>query len=158
MKLIKYEPDMAAEQEWLEKEPNRSLAGASVMIPEGTELSETAVDTIRHVRFYTDAGSGFVLLSDRVFAVTEGGDPEDMIRQAHGQATVVNYSMSDFTPFDMDDDCGLLQMDVAKVYAFRPFELGSLPEMLLARAECLEACEKAEIVAVVLPAEKQNFA
>lgn len=150
LELKKYEPDMAAEQRWLKKEPNKSLAGTVVLVPAGTGLSRNAIETIRHVRFYVEARDGFVLFSDRVFAFADDGSPDDMVERAQKEVNAVMSAMPDFEPLDMDDGCGLLHMSNAKVYAFRPYGFaGSFAKAVKARSECLEACEKGEIAAIV---------
>lgn len=151
MEFVKYEPDLEAEQEWLADDPAVSLVGAAVLIPKDAELSCDAIETIRHFRYYLSAQEAFVLFSDRVAAFVDADDIEEMVRKAKREADAVTGSMPDFTPYNMDDGCGILHMNNAHVFAFRPFEIdnGSLLSALEARQECLEACEKSEVVAVV---------
>ena len=151
MEFVKYEPDLEAEQEWLDDDPTTSLVGAAVLVPKGSQLSSDAIETIRHFRYYRNAQDAFVLFSDRVVAFVDAGDFEEMVRKAKREADAVTGSMPDFTPYNMDDGCGMLHMNNAHVFAFRPcgIDNGLLFPALEARQECLEACEKSEVVAVV---------
>lgn len=151
MEFVKYEPNLEAEQAWLEDKPTTSLIGAAILIPKGSELSDDAIETIRHFRYYRDAQEAFVLFSDRVVAFVDADAIEEMIRMAECEANAVIGNMPDFTPLNMDDGCGLLQMNNAEVFAFRPYliDIGSPLPAIEARLECLEACEKSEMVAIV---------
>lgn len=151
MEFVKYEPDLSVEREWLENDPTTSLAGAAILIPKGSELSDDAIETIRHCRYYRNAQDAFVLFSDRVVSFVEADTIEEMVRMAIREADDVTDNMPDFAPYSMDDHCGMLHMTNAHVFAFRPFGIdnGSLVPALEARQECLEACERSEIVAVV---------
>ena len=51
MEFVRYEPDLEAEQEWLDDDPTTSLLGAAVVIPKGSVLSDDAIETIRHFRY-----------------------------------------------------------------------------------------------------------
>ena len=121
MECVKYEPDLEAEQEWLDDDPTTSLVGAAVLIPKGYEQSDDAIETIRHFRYYRNAQDAFVLFSDRVVAFVDADDAEEMVRKAKREAGVVTGSMPDFAPYNMDDGCEMLHMNNAHVFAFRPF-------------------------------------
>lgn len=153
-RFVKYIPDMNEEQKWLMKEPNMSLTEANIMIPEGSTLSNKAIETIRHMRYYLEGHGGSVLLSDQVIVQVKTGDIEEMIQNAKDDAYRVAGRMPDFAPYTMDDGCGLLHMTQGNVYAFRPYEIisddpGDLAKVLPVRYDTLEACEECEIIAVV---------
>lgn len=154
MKFVEQEFPMESERDWLEDEPGKALSDAVVLRPVGHELSEKAINTIRHFRYYLNGEDGMVLLSDTVIAKVETDTIGSMIEAALEEASTVTGSMPDFAPYDMDDGCGMLHMCNANVFGFSESRLtedarGSLTFALEARAECLAACEACEIVAVV---------
>ena len=127
------------------------MIGAAVLVAKGAKLSEEAIETIRHLRYYQNAEGGFVLFSDRVVAIVDVGSIDEMVDKARDEAGTVLGSMPDFAPYNMDDGCGLLHMLNANVYNFRPYEVntGSLFPAMELRQECLDACEKCEMIAIV---------
>jgi ribA/ribD-fused uncharacterized protein len=148
--FVQYRVDPAAEQEWMEREPGKSLSDAAIFVPEGKTLSKEAVETIRQFRYYRNGKDGFVLLADRVAVHVKAGRMETMARKAVTEAGKVMGNMPDFTPYDMDDDTGAVHMTHANVYGYRPFPVSeSFRDALAARQECLEACDRREIVAIV---------
>lgn len=154
MKFLEQEFPKEAEHDWLEDEPGKALSDALVLIPVGHELSEEAINTIRHFRYYLNGEDGIVLLSNTVIAKVETGTIGSMIEAAMEEASTVTGSMPDFAPYDMDDGCGMLHICNADVFGFSESRLtedarGSLTFALEARSECLAACEACEIVAVV---------
>ena len=143
-----------SEQGWLEEEPDKALSDAVILKPVGHELSEEAINTIRHFRYYLNGEDGMVLLSNTVIAKVETGTIGAMIEAAMEEASTVTGSMPDFAPYDMDDGCGMLHICNANVFGFSEVGLsvdsrGTLVFALEARSECLEACEACGIVAVV---------
>lgn len=154
IKLLEQKFSRKAEHDWLEEEPGKTLSDAVVLRPVGHELSEEAINTIRHFRYYLNGEDGMVLLSNNVIAKVETGMIGAMIEAAMEEASTVTGSMPDFAPYDMDDGCGMLHMCNANVFGFSESRLtedarGSLMFALEARGECLAACEDCEIVAVV---------
>ena len=154
MKFVRYQPDMEVEREYEEQKPNASLCGAAVLIPEGNALSEDALGTIRHMRYYLNGKGGMALLADNVVALVNVGSVEAMLKEARSQADTALSCMPDFNPYDMDDGCGLLHMINARVYGFKPWRIhpdtcGSLGPALEARQDCLDACEQGGIAALV---------
>ena len=140
---------------WMDDAQMIHFPSALVQLPSDTELSEDAVDTIRHFCRYRKKQDGFVLLSDRVVVCVDAENAQDMIEQANQEAafTIRSHRGRDSTAYDTEDGCGLLEMGNGKVFAFRPSIIhhshyGWGPE-LEARAECLWACERRKIVAVV---------
>lgn len=154
MKFVIFQPNVVIEQKGLKDGATESLSGAAILIPEGSGVTEQAMETIRHFRYYLEGQDGEVLFSDRVVALVDVGNVDEMIEHARREASEVVSCAPDFKPYDMDDECGLLRMSNAKVYAFRnnclsPKSCGSLGPALEARGECLAACEDQRIVAVV---------
>ena len=82
--FVQYRVDPAAEQEWMEREPGKSLSDAAIFVPEGKTLSKEAVETIRQFRYYRNGKDGFVLLADRVAVHVKAGRMETMARKAAG--------------------------------------------------------------------------
>lgn len=153
-RFVKYVPDRKEEQKWLSKKPIMSLTEAGIMIPEGSTLSKSAIETIRHMRYYLEGRGGGVLLSNRVFVDVEINDINEMIRSAEKAAVTVVGSMPDFAPYTMDDGCGLLHMTKSSVFAFSPHEIISddprdIAKALKVRWNTLKACEKCQVIAVV---------
>ena len=154
MKLLECKFPKETEQDWLGKAPAKALSDAVVLIPAGHQLSEKAINTIRHFRYYINGKGGMVLLSDTVVAKVDVGKIGAMIQSAMDEASAVTGSMPDFAPYDMDDGCGMLHMCNASVFGFREIGLtedarGSLSFALEARSECMAACEACEVGAVV---------
>lgn len=154
LKLLEQEFPIKDEQDWLEEEPAMALSDAVVLVPAGHQLSGTAINTIRHFRYYLNEEDGMVLLSDTIVAKVDVGEIGAMIQSAMDEASAVTGSMPDFAPYDMDDGCGMLHMCNANVFGFSEIGLtedarGSLSFALEARQQCLAACEACEVVAVV---------
>lgn len=154
IEFVEQEFPRASELDWIQEKPEKALVDAVVFRPVDQELSEEAINTIRHFRYYCGTKNGQVLLSDTVIAKVNTGTVKAMIEDALHQADTVTGSMPDFTPYDMDDGCGILHMCNVYVAAFRRWGLSesasmSLYPVLAVRQECLDACEACRIVAVV---------
>ena len=159
MEFVRYVPDPAVEQEWLECEPSMALSDALILVPKGTALTKKAIEAIRHYRYYRNARDGFVMLSDTVAVFGKCGSVDTMLRMAEKEAWQATENMPDFQAHDMDDGCGLLFLSHAHVFAFRPFGLSidsmlSMELALSVRQECLDACMDNTPIAVVYCNEK----
>jgi len=137
---------------------DEELQGAVVLVPEGTSLSEEALETIRHLRYYRNGREGMVLLSDRAgaLAFAKGCTPEEMMEEAYHKACEVCGNMPDFDHFNMDDGCTLVSMQ-GSAFAFRPYpfyeggtrDTSIVMQCVEARQELLEACDAMNVLAVV---------
>lgn len=129
--------------------PAKSLLNAAVLTPNGTNLSETALETIRRMRYYMNETDGVVLYSDCVGVMVHTGGIDAMLEEAADCAGDVAGRMPDFSPYNMDDGGGLVCMQ-SSAFCFRPYGLGgALGPALEARQECLEACERQHPIAIV---------
>ena len=134
------------------------LLSAAIYCPKGSAtLSETALGTLRHIHFYLDGAGAVALLSDTVGVQMYAAPLPELMEKVRRYAGLVLASPSDYDPCTMDDDCGMLYMQYA-VFCFRPFALGPesplSPEerqskALQARDDCVEACRRGEILAIV---------
>ena len=136
-----------------DSEKEGTLAFPTVLFPENEELSDEAIETIGHLCYYMSGRGGLVLFSDRTGVLVKAASAEDMIDAARECADEMLDCMPDFTPHDMNDDCGLLLMQ-GGVFGFRPYGLatagfGAFSQVLEVREECVEACRRKRIVAVV---------
>ena len=149
-RLLRYTPDPRREAK---QPPERSLNGTAIFLREGKALSATAKDTLRHLCRYQSREGAAVLLSGRTFMpADEPLPPLRLLELAEREADRVSGSMPDFSVYDMDDGCGLLQMQ--GIFALSPNGLlreasGSLLPALNLRSECRSACDAAEILALV---------
>ena len=71
------------------------------------------------MRYYHDGHGCIVLLSDRVVVQLSIGSLDEMIRKAKDDASGVAGGMPAFTPYTMDDGCGLMHMTQGNIFAFR---------------------------------------
>ena len=151
--FVQYAVDPETEKEWMEKDPGKSISSAAIFVPEGAELSEQAMETIRAFCYFQDGTGGLVLLSDQVVVPVKTGTLAAMAGRAKSEAEKVLSEMPDFEPLEMDDGTGLLHMCNGNVYGFRPFSITedgvSLARALEVRQDCLEACSEGDIVAIV---------
>ena len=142
------------ELEWAEdeSEADKALTDAAILIPEDSELSEDAVETIRHMRYYRNGREAIALFSDYVGVMLDAAPVKDVIEAAESARCAVLGSMPDFTPYNMDDGCGLVMMTDA-VFGFRPYGVASgygLPTIALdVRQDILEASAEEKLIAIV---------
>ncbi len=129
--------------------PAMDLRSAFVMLPEGVQLSDAALDTLRHFSYYTNQNGICVLLGERTACLIRGDTVEEALEAACEEAGDVTGRMPDFQLLPMDDGCTLLAMG-AETYTFRGERIpeGDLAMGLVLRQECLEACEAFEPLAV----------
>lgn len=158
--------DEAKERELLanEDEADKSLLEAIILHPADKTLSGKAIETLRQMRYYTDAERGLVLLGEQECVAVDVNFPEDMIEEAIAEAGDVAGRMPDFEPLTMDDDHGLLCMG-EKFFGYRTEGLavfgGMMPiEALKVRGKCIEVCEDAcdtgEVLAVMYPRKQHT--
>ena len=128
--------------------------GAAIYIPEGTVLSDAAMETISHMHYYMNGKNGFVLLSDRTGIIVDAASIPDMGDEAQNIADVVCGNMPDFSPYPMDDGCTLVTMQ-GNAVAFCPqslfngSQLANMGAALAMRGELMEACDEFNLLAIV---------
>ena len=149
---VRYAVDEMKEEMALAKHetPNKDLRGALIVVPEGSELSDLSLETLRHFRYYTDVRGGCVLMDERTVILTGAGSLEEMLEEAEEECGNVTGHMPDFTLLPADDGCTLLFMGDC-TYTFRNEVIpgGMVGLALSLRVECLSACEECEPLAVV---------
>ncbi len=149
---VRYAVDEQKEEKALEMHhtPNKDLRGALIAVPEGSELSDIALMTLRHFRYYTDVRGGGVLLGDSTLILTPSSNPESMLQRAEEEAGDVTGHMPDFQLLPADDGCTLLAMGES-AFTFREVKIDTVDVVagLLLRNECLEACQRWEPLALV---------
>lgn len=129
---------------------SKDLRGALILVPEGTELSDTALDTLRHFRYYTDVHGGGVLLGEQTILLVDGDSLEEMLEEAEREAGRVTGRMPDFSLLPADDGCTLLAMgECTFTFRDRVIPSRSVMESMMLRTECLEACESCKPLAVI---------
>ena len=131
--------------------PYKNLNGAVVLVPEGTALSETALTTIRHLRYYQNGNNVTMLLSDSAGVLMDADSLEQLIDAAEDFAGEVCGSMPDFTPYSMDDGCSVVLMK-KDAFGFRPHPLADVGfpvGALEVRQDILDACNQFDVLAVV---------
>ena len=124
------------------------------------ELRKEETSAIEHFKYYTDNKESFVCIGDNVIVPVSNnnsGNMKKMLSEAQETMNMTLNSHPDFEYYTMDDGHFMVMMSEGPV-AISPkkydeYDLsGDNAEMALAlcfRNECLEACEKAEIIAVV---------
>jgi len=151
-KGVKYVKYAASPEKEKQSAPYKTLDGAVVLVPEGMELSDTALTTIRYLRYYQNGKNCTVLLADEVGITAEADALAELIEKAECSAAEVCGSMPDFSPYGMDDGGSLVLMQDS-AFGFRTYPLatqGGFPVGALeVRGDILEACEKSVILAVV---------
>lgn len=130
--------------------PNKDLRGALIVVPEGSELSDLSLETLRHFRYYTDVREGCVLLDERTVILTSVETLEEALEEAEEECGNVTGHMPDFSLLPADDGCTLLVMGDS-TYTFRNCRIPepNLKEGLILREECLNACDEGRVLAVV---------
>lgn len=130
--------------------PNKDLRGALIMVPEGSELSDLSLETLRHFRYYTDVRGSCVLMDERTVILTRGKTLEEVLEEAEEEAGNVMGRMPDFSILPADDGCSLLAMGDC-TYTFRGERLpeNDLKTGLILRAECMAACDECQPLAAV---------
>lgn len=117
------EPKVVEVNVYMPESENFSVPeGAVIFAPDGTELSDEALETINHMHYYLNGNKGFVLLSNRTGIIVEAASVGDMGDEALRTAEEVCGSMPDFTPYPMDDGCTLVTMQ-GNAVAFCPRSL-----------------------------------
>ena len=134
----------------LHGDPRKDLRGALIAVPEGGELTDIALETLRHFRYYMERTGGCVLLGDSTVILTKPAGLEEMLEQAEDEAGDVTGHMPDFELLPTDDGCTLLAMG-ERTFTFREVKIPGNDVLagLLLRNECLEACERLEPLAAV---------
>ena len=149
---VRYAVDEMKEEKALAKHetPNKDLRGALIVVPEGRELSDLSLETLRHFRYYTDVRGGCVLMDERTVILTGAGSLEELLEEAEEECGNVTGHMPDFSLLPADDGCTLLAMGDC-TYTFRDEVIpeGVLAPALILRTECLSACEEEKPLAVV---------
>lgn len=131
----------------------KTLSGAAILCPEGTTLTETALETIRYIRGYTRRRGGLVLLSDRVGVMTDAVPPDEMLRTAREAAARAPENAGDFCFANMQDGGGI-RLNSDLVFGFRPGPVfppggGTSPVSEEVPADILRACEAGNVIAMV---------
>lgn len=132
--------------------PYKALEDAVVLVPKGAELSESALTTIRHLRYYQNGHNVTLLLSDSAGVLLDPAGFADIIESAECVANAVCGNMPDFAPYPMDDGGSIVLMQEA-AFGFRPYALansGGFPAGALeVRRDIMMACDEFRVLAVV---------
>lgn len=161
-KWVRLVMDEEKERAIMAENEEKCLLDAVVLHREDKPLSDKAVETIRQMRYYTDARRGLVLLGEQECVTVDVNFPEDMVTDALREVDEMLGHLPDFHPLTMDDDHGLLCMG-ENFFGYREEGLavygGMLPsEALKVRGKCLDVCveavETGEVLAVVYPGNK----
>lgn len=134
----------------LHGDPRKDLRGALIAVPEGGELTDIALETLRHFRYYMERTGGCVLLGDSTVILTKPAGLEEMLEQAEDEAGKETGHMPDFKLLPADDGCTLLAMG-ERTFTFREVKIlgNDVLAGLLMRNECLDACLRLEPLAAV---------
>ena len=119
-RCVRYAVDEMKEEMALAKHetPNKDLRGTLIVVPEGRELSDLSLETLRHFRYYTDVRGGCVLMDERTVILTGAGSLEELLEEAEEECGRVTGHMPDFSLLPADDGCTLLAMGDC-TYTFR---------------------------------------
>lgn len=121
------------------------------------ELTEAELASIRHYIYYTDGNISFACLREGVMVDLDEEESEDVQVLEEATRCCMMHALSvmpDVWPYYMDDGHHMVQMN-GPVTAFSSHPVSWLsPAMTFAlRAECLDACETGEIIAIVIKEE-----
>lgn len=117
------------------------------------ELTENELKSIHHYLYYTDSSIRFACLREGVMVDLDEEETDDVTALKEAAQGCMDHALSvmpDVWPYYMDDGHQMVQMN-GPVIAFTPKPVPCLTSAMtfLLRAECLDACETGEIIAIV---------
>lgn len=125
-------------------------------------FSEAEAAAIEHFCYYFDGRRCFALIGEQVVVELAGensGDLAKLTQEAKACMQGVVSTPPDFSTYVMDDEFGLVNMSYGvfgvsrEKLAAEELESGhmNIAGALAVRGECLEACQRAEIIAIYDP-------
>lgn len=126
------------------------------IIEMGRKLSVEEKAGIKRVLSYIDGGVNFVMLSENVFMFVDSNvsDAESVIKEVEDKAEEIFYDHPDFTTYYMQDKRMLLVMGEAGAFgkdeiSEEEYEKKRFISGMRLRDEVFDACERAEIIAII---------
>ena len=119
----------------------------------GRELTQNELNSIHHYLYYTDSAIRFACLREGVMVDLDEEETDDVEELMEAARACMGHALSvmpDVWPYYMDDGCQMVTMN-GPVAAFTREPVPRMTSTLtfILRAECLEACEAGEIIAIV---------
>ena len=153
-KWVIFRPEGEDTLEWEANEKDKSLTDAVILCPEGEELWDEAIDTLRRLRNYRSGTGAIALFGDSVGVILDPQPLNKLLAEAERRRSRALDSDPDYAPCYAMIDGGALVVITGEVFGLHPnfeslLDSGLHRAALDIRRDIAAVCAEEELFAVI---------